>query len=229
MPCRYTELKALATGANDSTVSRLLHDLERLKYLRKVSDIGYCAGPELAHWQDSFRRNQSLSEILQQAVETLSEQTLESAAVAILEETRIHIPHSISYPEGISVVAPGGWVHFEADHAASVCILNQIPMNERDALFQSPSSRIKDEHSFQAIQWAWHRPEGLVLDRSSAREGVCRLGAPIKIDGKPGALFLCLTQQSAEIRWDTLSTSLLNTRDQLEKILKDSERTSTGY
>lgn len=219
-PVRFKDLRPVLPGVPDSTLTRLLKSLEEHGYLVSHPRDGYSPGPELAEWQRSLRETRpSRSEMLARTVTRLAGRTNESAAFALLEGDHISISASRTVFGAVSVIPAGSVLHFEADHAAALAILSQLSGTERRRHLRGPTSRIADEATCRQATEACSLGDGLYMDASRERPGICRLAAALPVDGQPGALFLCLTRQRAEEAREALLALLREERDALKQSL----------
>lgn len=208
-PLRFSELRAVAPDMPDSTLSRLLRSLEVSGHLARVSDAGYASGPETCRWLAAIRKSsRDFRDVAAEVIQVLTSTTHESAAVALLGEEAIQIVKSQTVQEAIWIIREGQLLHFEADHAASLAILHQLPSTRRREALKSSRSRIRNLAEYTAAVKATRQTDGLWLDHSRERPGICRMALEFAHAGQPGAVFLCLTIESARQRYKALGLAL---------------------
>jgi len=208
---RYSEIKSFWPGLADSTLSRLLRSLESSGHLRRDERAHYRAGEAVEPWRRALSsQSPTLREQLDQLVHDVSAAANESAGVAALETDHLRFLSTHSLPDTVSIASPGGLLHFEEDHAASLAILGQLSPEVRRPLLAGRTSRIDSEAMFQAGWQTAICDRGLLLDEARARPGISRMAVPIRVEQKPAALFLCLTTASAHRDFERLSRVLFD-------------------
>lgn len=216
-PVRFTELRELLPGIPDSTLSRLLRTLEENGCIAPVAKSGYTAGPRIAEWRrlaaDSGKADWSRR--VEQAVHELARLTNESAAYAELRDDRLAVAVSVTVPGAVSVIGPGSTLHFEADHAAALAVLNSLPPPQRQRLIEGRYSRIPDSFAYHEGIRNFKQDDIIFLDRSRERPGICRIAVPVETPVRHGALFLCLTLDRAAEAQGALVDQLLRQRNAL--------------
>lgn len=204
-PHRYSEIKRALGGLSDASLNRLLASLVEAGYLGKDAEGRYAPAPRLAAWTEALRHRADFAAAAAEAVRAAAAETRESAAFALLEGERVTIRASENYPNSVTVIGPGQVLHFEADHAAALAILDAVGTQRAAALIVSADSRIADAHELEA-GFRLARGDGYFADESRARAGISRLAvawrcpvaAPTDDNAAPadspvaGALFLCL-------------------------------------
>lgn len=215
-PVRFSELRDALPGVPDSTLARLLRSLEEHGYIVSVSKSGYTPGPQMgAFLSAATRRGISPPEAVEQAVRELCRRTNESAAFVKLETDHLSVLFSLTVSGAVSVLPPGGLLHFEADHAAALAVLQLLPARARKRLLASRYSRIPSPKDYTCALAASRRPDGSFLDHSTERPGICRMAVPVRYGDLIGALFLCLTEQHAGKSADSLAAALADCRKHL--------------
>lgn len=207
-PVRYSAISAQLSGINDSTLSRLLRSLESLGYLIRETD-GYTLGAAWKRWQTLLQSKPlNDAEVFERMVLDLVCRTNESAGVALLMEDRLVVVASRTAREGVSIIGEGDVLHFEADHAASMAVLDSLPESARLACLDSPYSRMADRDAYVAGREALHEENGVFLDRSLTRPGICRMAVCFERGAVYGSLFLCMTRERAEAGFSELAACL---------------------
>ncbi|WP_309398870.1 winged helix-turn-helix transcriptional regulator [Cerasicoccus maritimus] len=213
---RYSELRANLPGIQDSSLSRTLKALEAYGYISRDADIGYSITEQVRAW-GSYLNNErpTLATLAQKEVDQLTSSADESAAVVILEGDHITTLHSKSMSGGISVLPPGGLLHFEPDHAAAIAVLSELPASERNAYLKGPLSKFPTKPAFRPHLDAMRQDSDCLIDRSQERPGVCRIARSFKHGAQIGAVFFCLTIEACLAKQATLESLLCGATDQL--------------
>lgn len=197
-PLRFSDCRELLPGIGDSTLARLLQGLETEGYLERAEGEGYAPGPALREWRGRLtRQGPDFPSLAREAVAGLVRAADESAAVCLLEGDRIVTVTGHSVPGGIQVMRPGDTLHFEADHAAALVILQSLSPAARRRLLAGPHSQIADESAYAEGLAAARWEDGLCRDQSRLRPGVSRIARGFRCRGQPGAVFYCVTTERA--------------------------------
>ena len=213
---RFSDLREALPGIQDSTLTRLLQNLEAAGYLKREERNGYSAGEELAQWLGGLKvRIRNPAQIYHQAVFDLVTRSNESAGIAIMERDRLAVVSSQTAPGAVSVIEAGQTLHFEADHAGSLVVLADLDKTKRNALLRSSFSRMENEKTFQAALGSLVKKGEVCLYRSAARPGICRMAAAFRSGDIRGAIFLCLTETRAKQDFAGLREVLVEVRDAL--------------
>ncbi|WP_269524590.1 winged helix-turn-helix transcriptional regulator [Coraliomargarita parva] len=217
-PLRYNELRSKLPGIQDSTLARILKALETYGYIHRAPDQGYSITQEVRNWGNYLGQSSpDLTTLAQQEVDRLVEQAQESAAVVLSQDQRLTTIASRTQNNGIQILSVGGLLHFEADHAAAISVLAELPTAERKASLQSATSRFPEKYSFTSILNAMKQADGCLIDQSLERPGVCRIARAFKHGPKVGAVFYCLTQEACRAKQAELGRLLDQTVQRLQE------------
>lgn len=217
-PLRFSELRTVAMHVPDSTLCRLLQSLESSGHLTHQPDVGYTPGPQIQHWLKAVRKSpQSFQDCAAAQIQILTSTIRESAAVALHDGEAIRILKSKTEPDAISIIEEGEILHFESDHAASLAILHQMKNAALNQALKSRYSRIRNAQEYGKAVKATLRKDGLWLDRSQIRPGICRMALPFSYHKCPGAIFLCLTLETARKKTTALFHALRIAQQELQK------------
>lgn len=216
-PVRFSELREALDELPDSTLARLLRRLEEGGYLIREGRVGYLPGSRLEAWKndlgklppDPLRRYRD-------CVKTLVRQTNESAGTAILEADRLVVTASETASGAVSIIPPGGILHFEEDHAASLAVLALLPPSERERLIGGSYSRISGPRALARGLRAARQEKGLFIDQSRERPGISRIALAFKTGTVPGVVFLCLTGHQARTQSAFYAEALQAAKTELE-------------
>ncbi len=221
-PLRYGELKDAVAGIGDASLNRLLKALSESGCIARGADGRYVRGSRLERWRTELGSRVGIDTFIEAEVTALSHATHESVAYGRLERDAIRVVYSISCPDSISVLPPGGVLHFEADHAGALAVLAQLDTRKREAAVQSSRSAIGtiaelDRALANSLKGA------VYLDRSRARVGVSRLSAAIHDPLGPSTLFYCLPTERMLAREEELTRELVRTVGAIERRLTEAE------
>lgn len=209
-PLRYNELRARLPGIQDSTLSRILKALETYGYADRDPELGYRITSKVQSW--SLYLNTSPADLQTLALSELNRLTeigQESAAIAVFSEDCLRILCSHTVIDGIQVIEPGQLLHYETDHAASIAVLAALPHKQRQKCLKSMHSRFPDQYNFKNILGEMQKDSGILIDRSEARPGICRMAKSFIYNQQIGAIFYCLPSEACR-RNEARLTHLLN-------------------
>lgn len=212
-PVRFSDFRRTLPGLSDSSLSRILRGLEEAGYLVRHGERGYGPGPELEQWQcELAARPLSAVEQDERAVRELVRRTNESAGAAFLESGRLVVTASRTADGAVSIIGPGSTLHFEADHAASLAVLEILPERERLRLLEGPYSRIGGRERYVRGRERLRREGSVVMDQSLERPGISRVALAAASGDRRGTLYLCLTEKQARERLAELAGILEEVR-----------------
>jgi hypothetical protein len=112
----------------------------------------------------------------------------------------------------VSIIGPGTTLHFEADHAASLAVLELLPERERLRLLEGPYSRIGGREPYLLGRGRLCRQGEVVMDQSLERPGISRVAIAGVSGDRRGTLYLCLTEKQARERLAELAGILEEVR-----------------
>jgi DNA-binding IclR family transcriptional regulator len=208
-PVRYNELRASLPGVQDSTLSRILKALETYGYIDRDPDNGYSTTVKVSAWSPYLRATTSdLSTLAHKEIDQLVALGEESAAVVQLVDDRILTLCSRTMKDGIQVLSAGDPLHFEADHAGAIAILEQLNQSERKSCIKDSASELIVTKSLQQIIDSMRTDDDVLIDRSHARPGICRMAISFKHGSVLGAVFFCLTVEACQSKGAHLATLL---------------------
>jgi DNA-binding IclR family transcriptional regulator len=133
---------------------------------------------------------QKFEDKIKTLIENLVKRTGESAGFCLYRNKKLVILHSISCPDSINIIGPGNILHYEADHAASLAVMDLMTKEERDEALKSSYS-LTTESDWLAGRKQFSK-ESYYADLSRLREGISRLALPWQNKTDKGSLFICL-------------------------------------
>jgi len=218
-PVRFSELREVLGGIQDSTLSRTLQNLEADGYLERDGKAGYRAGRALESWiRESSSAPRTRFQLFNETVERLVRETNESAGIVSLEqEERLVAVASQSAPGGIWILEAGSILHFEPDHAAALAVLEQLPRSIVSGLLRGPFSRIDGPGDLKKAMLGLKRIDGCLTDHSEIRPGVSRIARSLEVGGSYVALFLCTTTEMIRTKGTLLAAALNSALQDLEE------------
>ncbi|MBD3241187.1 MAG: hypothetical protein GF331_11425 [Chitinivibrionales bacterium] len=226
-PLRYRELKDAVEGVGDASFNRLLTALVDNGSIARTRDGHYTRGSRLERWRSELGARMTVDAFIETELEALSQATRESVAYGRLVDNTIRIVHSVSCRDSITVIEPGGILHFESDHAGALAVLGQLDARRRKAAVASPRSAIATVGQLeQALEQS--RKGEVYLDRSRARVGVSRMATAVHDPNGPSALFYCLPTERMYAREERLTRELLKTAHAMEVRLGRPDHGSRG-
>jgi DNA-binding IclR family transcriptional regulator len=193
---RFSDLKQILCGISDASLNRLLVSLLQSGHINK-SVTGYSLNNRVKEWIGTLGREDSLERLYDRAVENLVDTLQESAGFCRLEEGRILVKASRSCPDSIGIIEPGGTLHFEEDHAASLALLSLLDDEKRLIALNSEYSFIQDEYIYREMLLRFKRGS-VIADTSFRRVGISRIAIPVAVGQYPCALFICLPSAAVE-------------------------------
>ena len=214
--CTYTELKGALPLIPDASLMRLLQSLVASGHLTKDEARRYTLSSRAKAWEGRLAGRKTFTESAAESVARLSRDLAESAAAALLQEGHIRILASESFPDSITVIGKGSVLHFESDHAAALAILHAMDRAAQKRAIASEVSRIRNLAGLRKAISATHQ-HGIYVDRSTVRQGVSRVAAPLRVDGAPGAVFVCLPTVRVATQIKRIRERLLTCQDQLSR------------
>jgi len=211
---RFIDLKRLLTGITDATLNRLLISLVESGHILR-GDSGYALSERVLDWGHILSGRITLTERIEGAVTQISETLKESAGFCRLEEDRIGVVSSRSYPDSISILKSGALLHFEEDHAASLAILSLLEPDAQAKCLFSPHSLIDSREIFDESLEKFNRGK-IIADKSYRRPGISRIAIPLMTENKASALFICLPTAAVEKKISDVCDALLYWKKKLE-------------
>ncbi|MGL1890413.1 MAG: helix-turn-helix domain-containing protein [Spirochaetaceae bacterium] len=185
-PLKYSDIKKRLADVSDSSLNRLLASLTEKRYIQKNSKNLYILGPELSRWSSILSGKQTMLQKLETAIDNIVSTTNESAAVACYNGEKITILLCKNAHNSISIIPKGETLFYEADHAGSLAIIDNMEPALKSKIVSENSELLNgiDKYKIKAdIPY--------YFDESVNRVGISRLAFPINIEGQPGAIFIC--------------------------------------
>jgi DNA-binding IclR family transcriptional regulator len=186
------------SGIPDASFSRLLTALTELGLVEKDAQGKYVRGTKLENWALAIDGGTASGSGFSW-LSAVAGEGGDSVGVAVLEYNKILIEARAVVADSFQISPVGTLIHFEKDHAAVFCILDQVPREAARSFVTGEFSTISSWRVYEAALRKNTR-QGYYVDRSQKRPGLGRLAVPFTVDGKPAALFAAGTLSSMRKR-----------------------------